>query len=355
MKMHHHCSIMMLCCLTLISYSCKKTDQPEDSAPVRVDVQVINPSGNASTASDASYSGTVASEEESLLSFILPGTITDIYVKEGQKVAKGQLIARIKSENLNDEKNIAVAELEQVQDLYNRLKKLHDQNALPDVKWVEVQQKLKQAQNAVAISNRAVGDATITAPISGYVTEKMADEGQSVIPSQPVVKIVNTGNLQVSIAVPEESVGRFGKNTSAQVTFDALGDLTVAGSLAHKDVVADPLTRSYNVKFNIPSADGRILPGMIATVAVAGLDSVAGVKAGEGYVVPSQAVLLSADNRQFVWVVKNGKAVRKTVTANEFRTDGVAIESGLAPGDTLIIAGMQKVSTGTPVATITTK
>ena len=71
--------------------------------------------------------------------------------------------------------------------------------------------------------------------------------------------------------------------------------------------------------------------------------------------VPSQAVLLSADNRQFVWVVENGKAARKYVTADEFRTDGVAIESGLAPGDTLIIAGMQKVSTGTPVITTTSK
>lgn len=346
---------MMLCSLTLISYSCKKNDRPQAAAPVRVEVQVINAADSASSPYGASYSGTVASEEESLLSFSLPGTITNIYVKEGQKVAKGQVIARIKSESLNDEKNIAVAELEQVRDLYNRLKKLHDQKALPDVKWVEVQQKLKQAENAVAISNRAVSDATITAPISGYVTEKMADEGQSILPSQPVVRIVNTGSLQVSVSVPEESIGRFGKDATAKVTFDALGDLTVSGSLAHKDVVADPLTRAYNVKFNIPSADGKILPGMIANVAVEGLAPAVGGKTSGDYVVPSKAVLLSADNRQFVWVVKDGKAVRKNVTANEFRTSGVAIESGLAPGDTLIIAGMQKVSTGTPVTTTNSK
>ena len=346
---------MMLCSLTLISYSCRKTDRPQQAQDVRVDVQVINPADSASSSSGASYSGTVASEEETMLSFSLPGTITNIYVKEGQKVAKGQVIARIKSESLNNEKNIAVAELEQVRDLYNRLKKLHDQNALPDVKWVEVQQKLKQAENAVAISNRAVGDATITAPISGYVTEKLADEGQSILPSQPVVKIVNTGNLQISIAVPEETIGRFGKKASARITFDALGDISVEGTLAHKDVVADPLTRAYNVKFNIPSADGKILPGMITNVEVAGLDPATGDIASRNYVVPSQAVLLSADNRQFVWVVENGKAARKYVTADEFRTDGVAIESGLAPGDTLIIAGMQKVSTGTPVITTTSK
>lgn len=346
---------MMLCSLTLISYACNKNDRPQEAAPVRVDVQVINASDSTYSQYGASFSGTVASGDETILSFSLPGTITNVYVKEGQKVTKGQVIAHIKSESLNDQKNIAIAELEQVRDLYNRLKILHDQKALPDVKWVEVQQKLKQAENAVAISDRAVGDATITAPISGYITEKMADEGQSVMPSQPIVKIVNTDNLQVSISVPEESIGRFGKDVSAKVTFDALGDISVPGSLAHKEVVADPLTRAYNVKFNIPSANGKILPGMIANVEATGLAPAADGKNNINPVVPAQAVLLSADNRQFVWVVKNGRAARKTVTADEFRTDGVAIESGLAPGDTLIIAGMQKVSTGTPVTTTNAK
>ena len=349
-RLNYYSGITMLCTCVLLSSGCKKHATPKEAAPVNVEVQVIDGKGADGTSAGVSYSGTVVSDGESLMSFSLPGTVTHIYVKEGQKVAKGQVLARIKSESLNDQRNIAVAELEQVRDLYNRLKKLHDQNALPDVKWVEVQAKLKQAENAVSLADRAVGDASITSPISGYVAEKLADEGQSVLPSQPVLRIVNVNDLQVAISVPEEEINRFGKDVSASVTFDALAGMQVTGTNATKEVVADPLTRSYKVKFSIPNAEGKILPGMIGNVTVTGLDTT-GNHDVDTFVVPSKAVLLSADNRQFVWVVKDGKAMKRYVTADEFRTQGVAIQSGLLPGDTLIVAGMQKVSTGTPVST----
>ncbi|MCM1491567.1 MAG: efflux RND transporter periplasmic adaptor subunit [Muribaculum sp.] len=347
---HIHSAILPFLALSLIVLcGCKRHAAPTQAAPAKVDVLVIG-ADSTSGESAASYSGTVSSDEESVVSFSVPGTITNVYVKQGQKVAKGQTLARLKSESLGNEREIAVAELEQVQDLYNRLKKLHDQNALPDVKWVEVQAKLKQAKSAAALADRAVGDATISSPISGYVTEKLADEGQSIIPAQPILKITDIGNLQISIPVPEEEISRFGKNTTATVTFDALDRLTLPASLASKDVVADPFTRSYKVKFRLPTADGRILPGMIGNVSVTGLDSVAGVQIGNEFVVPSKAVLLASDNRQFVWIVDGAKAQRKYVEADELHQEGVLVKSGLMPGDSLIVAGMQKVSVGSPVS-----
>lgn len=331
---------------------CKNRESPRVAGPVNVEVDVVGSDSNSGGSADGNFSGTVMSGEEALVSFSVPGTITSIQVKEGQKVTKGQLLAKVKSESLVEERNIAAAELEQVRDVYTRLKKLHDQNALPDVKWVEVQSKLKQAENAVSLADRAVSDAYLTSPISGYISEKLADEGQSVLPAQPVLKIVNIGDLQIAIYVPEEEINRYDKNTSAEISFDALDGLTVSGQLAAKDIVADPMTRSYKVKFNIPDADGKILPGMIGKVKVAGLDSAKVDRRSDIFVVPSQAVLLSADNRQFVWVVKNGKAARKFVATGKLRTEGVAVDSGLVSGDSLIVAGMQKVSEGTHVAPI---
>lgn len=336
---------MMLC-------GCKHHAAPTQAPPAKVDVMVLG-STTTSGGSAATYSGTVSSDEESVVSFSVPGTISDIFVKEGERVAKGQTLARVKGESLDDEREIAVAELEQVQDLYNRLKKLHDQNALPDVKWVEVQAKLKQAKSAVALADRAVGDATITAPFAGYVTEKLADEGQSVIPAQPVLKITDIADLQIAIPVAEEDISRFGKAATATVTFDALDGLTLQAPMASKDVVADPFTRSYKVKFRIPAeADGRVLPGMIGTVTVSGLDSITGAQGSEvtNFVVPSQAVLLTADNRQFVWIVDGGKALRRYVEADELHPAGVIVKNGLARGDSVIVAGMQKVGEGSAVS-----
>lgn len=336
--------------LTTILTGCGKKEQATVAGPVRVNVEVAGTSPTNS--SGRNYSGTVEAANSSTVSFSVPGTITKVYVEEGQRIAKGQLIAQVKSDNLINSRNIAQAELEEARDAYQRLKKLHDAKALPDIKWVEIQAKLKQAENAADLAERAVGDATIHSPISGYVTQKFASEGQTVIPAEPIVKIVSLNNLQVSISVPENEISSFTPATAAIITFDVPENLKVSGTLAHKEVMADPLTRSYTVKFNIDDAGGKILPGMIGSVAVDELKSDSTATTATEIMLPSQAVLLSADNHQFVWIVKDGKAQRRDVVADELSVQGVTVKSGLTPGDSVIVAGMQKVSTGTPVSVI---
>ncbi|MDE6270715.1 MAG: efflux RND transporter periplasmic adaptor subunit [Muribaculaceae bacterium] len=334
----------MSCVLT----ACSKKEQATLAGPVNVDVEVVGSSGHG--APGESYSGTVEAADASTVSFSVPGTITKIYVEDGQKVAKGQLLAKVKSDNLINSRNIAQAELAEARDAYQRLKKLHDADALPDIKWVEIQEKLKQAENAADLANRAVGDATIYSPISGYVTQKFANDGQTVVPAEPIVKIVSLDDLQVAISVPENEISSFGPATTAVIRFDVADGLKVAGKMAQKGVVADPLTRSYTVKFDISDTGGKVLPGMIGTVDVSGLAADSVAASTESVVLPAQAVLLSSDNRQFVWVVKDGKACRKDVVADELADNGVIVKSGLARGDSVIVAGMQKVSTGTSVS-----
>lgn len=336
--------------LSGIVAGCAKKEKATVAGPVRVEVEVVG-SGDSRT-TGRNYSGTVGSAYESTVSFSIPGTIKKVYVEEGQKVNKGQLLAQIGSENLINSQNIANAELAEARDAYQRLKKLHDANALPDIKWVEIQSKLEQAENAAELAGRAVGDASIYAPISGYVSRKFADDGQTVVPAEPIVKIVNLNKLQISISVPENDIASFGNATEAKVTFDVADNLTIKGKMGQKSVAADPLTRSYTVKFDLDDSGGKILPGMIGTVEVDAQPSDSTVMKPMTFTLPSQAVLLSADNRQFVWTVKDGKANRKYVVADELSADGVTVKSGLVPGDSVIVAGMQKVSTGTEVTAV---
>lgn len=330
---------------------CRSHEKAEPAGPVRVDVTVVGDYAGQAV-SGRVYSGTVESADASTVSFSVPGTITKVYVKEGQKVTKGQLLAQVKSDNLINSRNIAQAELEEARDAYARLKKLHDANALPDIKWVEIQAKLKQAENAAALADRAVGDASIYAPISGYVAQKFADDGQTVVPAQPILKVVSLNNLQVSIPVPENDIASFGPETTATVTFDVADNLKVSGKIGPKGIVADPLTRTYSVRFDIENVDGKILPGMVGSVTVDGLAGDKVAASAPQITLPSQAVLLSSDNRQFVWTVRDGKAQRKFVVADELSTDGVTVKSGLVPGDSVIVAGMQKIGTGTDVVAV---
>lgn len=341
---------LLLAITPMLLYGCSHSPKATVAAPVTVTVQPVSFSHEGDS---KGFSGTVESSANSMVSFSVPGRITDIYVSEGQHVSKGQVLARVSADSYVNAGNIADAELAEARDAYARLKKLHDADALPDIKWVEVQNKLKQAENAASISKRTVSDATLRSPVSGVVGRKIANVGQTVVAAEPVLEIVTVNDLRIAVSVPESEIGDIAEGQTARVSFKSLGIDSLAGRVALKSVVADPLTRAYTVKISIPSAGGRILPGMVGDVSIphAGGDKSGG--AASGVLLPSQAVLLGSDNRQFIWVVTGGKAARRYVTADNLTSGGILVTGGLSASDSVIVAGMEKVGTGTPVKCVT--
>lgn len=338
--------IIMIAGVTLAALcSCGfKREKITRAPPIKV---AVMPAAASSTAGGRTYSGTVTTGEGAHVSFPMPGTVEAIYVKSGQKVAKGQLLAKIKSGTLENNYNIAQAALAEAQDAYNRYAQLHAANALAEIKWVEVQNTLKQAKNAAEVARRALDDAKLHAPTGGIIAEKHIDVGQTVVPAVPAFDIVALSDVKVSIPVPENEIDAFKEGSSADIIIGALDSLRLVGTLTEKGVVSNPLTRTYNVKFSINNPDGKILPGMICSVAVRGTSAAT----EPAIILPPQSVLLAADNRNFVWLAKAGRAERRFVEAPSMTAEGIIISSGLEPSDTVIIAGMQKVSDGTPVIT----
>lgn len=345
--------------LIFLVAACKKHNtSPTEQGPVKVGVTVVGipgAPGDGNPYPGAEYSGTVSASTTTMLSFSVPGTIVSLPLEEGQNVSKGQVLGTLESGDYENASNISQAQLAEAQDAYQRLKKLHDANALPDIKWVEIQQKLKQAENAAQLSKRTLSDATLRSPISGTVSRKLASVGQNVVPGEPVYEIVSSGSLTIDITVPENEISAFAPGQKALISFEALPE-PVEGEVTRKSVVADPLTRGYTVKVSLPTSKGKILPGMVGNVVFASASSgskdnakEATLEEGRTFILPAQAVQLAADNRNFVWVVKDGTAIRKWVIADELVAHGVIIKDGLTPGDTVIVEGMRKVGTGTPV------
>lgn len=328
--------------LTATATSCGfKKEKITDAPPVKVTVEAVD---GAASALSRTYSGTIESGKGVDMSFAVAGTLKSVNVQVGQKVSKGQLLAEMDATNLIHAENIAQATLAEARDAYARLKKLHDANALPDIQWVEVQSQLKQAENAAAIAAKEVGNARIYSPINGVVSEKLADGGQAVAPTIPVVRIVGLGDVKASISVPEKEVGAMRTGRKATVSVDAAGGSTYEGVLTEQGVVANPLSHTFDVKFKVVNPSGDLLPGMLCNVR---LDESEDSSMESPIVIPLQAVLLSSDNRNFVWTASNHKAAQRFVTIGEMVPDGVVIGSGLTHGDTIITQGMQKVSNGT--------
>ncbi len=292
------------------------------------------------------YSGTVEEESGTVVSFSAAGTIKTLLVSEGDRVSKGQLIATLDDGSLRSAYSIAEATLKQAKDAYERMKLLHDSNSLPDIKWVEIQSKLSQAESAAKIARIALDDAKLYAPVTGVVSEKMASVGQTIAPGMPVVKIVDIRSVKVTISIPENEVSQFSDGDRAIITTKAAPGEVYNGTLVEKGVAANPLSRSYSVKYKVDNAAGRLLPGMICEAMIDNGST------AEGVILPVSAVLLAADNSHFVWLDSAGVACKRTVHPGAMLPQGIVIESGLAGGDKVIVAGMDKVSRGTNVTSI---
>ncbi len=333
-----------LCLLALAAGSCHKQKEATVAPATRVKTIAVKPSMQTV---GRTYSGTVEESSGTALSFSAAGTIRQMNVGVGDRVAKGQLIATLDGVSLKNAYDIAQATLNQAQDAYDRLKQLHDANALPDMQWVEVQNTLSQAKSAAAIAKKGLDDARLYAPKAGYISEKMADAGMNVAPGMPVVKLVDINPVKVSVSIPENEIADIRKHTSAQIMVGALGGKVFSGTLSEKGIAANILSRSYDVKFQVANPSGELLPGMICDVAMAA-DSARTIIA-----VPVDAVLLDADNSNFVWLSKKGKAEKRIVEIDGMTSGShLIVKSGLAEGDSIIVSGQQKVSQGTPVVNV---
>ncbi len=337
-------SLLLTISLVLLAACGKDSKDKEKSiSPVRVKTLTVSDTGVDLA---RNYSGTVEEDSGTVVSFAATGTIKTLQVSEGDRVKKGQLIGTLDDGTLRNAYQIALSTLEQAKDAYKRMKILHDANSLPDIKWVEVESKLHQAESATKIAKIALDDAKLLAPVSGVISEKIAAVGQTAAPGIPVVKIVNIQSVKVGISIPEGEISNIPEGSSATITVKTNSENTLQGTLVEKAVVANPLSRSYVAKFKVDNSDGKLLPGMICDVSLNQNSNVNGV------ILPVSSVLLAADNSNFVWLDSAGVARKRIVTPSEMLPDGILISAGLKTGDKVIIAGTEKVSQNTKVESI---
>jgi RND family efflux transporter MFP subunit len=334
-----------------LTASCGKSDPAiYGSAADPVRVELVCASGAAADAVADAWSGTLEAGASTTLSFAVPGTVTKVLVAEGDRVRQGQLIATVGSESLVNAAKIADATLGEARDAYARLKKLHDANALTDMKWVEVQEKLKQAEAAAAIAHKELRDANLYAPIAGLVSAKPVDAGQNVAPGMPVVELVDLATIKAKITVSERQMAAIPDDATATVSVGP--SVSFKARLAEKGVTANPLSRNYTVTFVAPNPDGALRPGMICDVTLDAPTSAQASPKSADIILPPQAVVLNWDNSTAVWLSRGGTATRVPVTVGSVDSRGVVITQGLQPTDSVVVSGQQKLSEGQKIISV---
>lgn len=335
--------LILVAVLALVA--CGKKNVEREESTIGVVVEKVAASENLA---QMPYVGVVEEESSTSVSFTGMAMLKSMTVSEGQPVKKGQLLAVIDETQARNTLATTKAALDQAKDAYERMKLLHDNQSLPDMKWVEVESKVAQAQSAYDMAKKNLEDCRIYAPVSGVVGTKIMGVGETVLPTEPVLTILSIDNVKVRVSIPEREIATFNSGTATTITVDALQGETFRGGRIEKGVSADPLTHTYDIRILVPNPGRKLLPGMVARVEMKNVENEK-MSTGGRISLPVKAVQQSTDKSLFVWTVQQGKAHRTTVSVGQVTGNRIIVDSGLQEGDQVIVEGYQKVGEGTPV------
>ena len=291
------------------------------------------------------YVGQAEANTSTSVSFPTAGTLGRVYVEEGQAVKAGQLLAEINPTLLQKALQSAEALLSQARDAYDRMKYLHETNSLPEIQRVETQSKLSQAQSAYDIARKNLEDCRLLAPISGVVGRKFVQTGETVMPAQPVMTVLDINKVKVNVSIPEKEIGGIHADTECGVYVAALDGASFKGGRIVKSVQSDPMTHTYPISIHVDNPGGRLLPGMVCDVTF-------GQTGTPALSVPITAVMAGTGDSRYVWVVENGTAKRKDIRTGMAYGGRIVVTEGLQAGDSVIVKGMQKLSNGSKVSAL---
>ena len=322
--------------------SCNEKKGNETKMPTRVKTEIVS---LGTGEEKQTYVGVVEENKATAVSFTGMGVVKQMYVNEGQAVSRGQLLAVMDDTQARNMLSGAEAQMAQAEDALQRYGLLHDNGSLPEVQWVEIQSKVAQAKSQLAIAKKNLADCRLTAPVSGIIGRKHVSAGETALPSQAVVTILDIHTVKVKASIPEAEMNAITPNTPSTITIEAAGK-TVHGGRIEKGVLADALTHTYDIRINVANPDRKLLPGMVANV-----DLRQHAQASTTITLPITSVQSRTDGTLFVWTVEKGDTVRRaTVHVGETTGNRIAITDGLTVGQRIVTEGYQKLSEGTKVA-----
>ncbi|MCM0759579.1 MULTISPECIES: efflux RND transporter periplasmic adaptor subunit [Sporomusa] len=312
--------------------------------------------GAANASQNYLYSGEVRGRYESQLAFQVTGKISRRNVELGSTVKAGDVLMQIDPRDLEQTVNTTSAQVSSAQSQLklavsnlHRYRQLYAQNAISRA-------QLDQYENACEVAQAALRQATsqhvqganqldyslLYADKDGVISAITAEAGQVVSAGQPVITIVQEGEREAAISVPENRIEEIRNASQLTVTFWALPQATVAGKLREIAPVADAITRTYKVRISLIDPPPQVKLGMTASVHLpsSGNQSIT--------MVPLSAIY-QTNTTPCVWVINNYTATLRPVQIGRFGNGQVQIIDGLHPGDTIVTAGVHKLREGQTV------
>lgn len=283
--------------------------------------------------------GTVHARLRAAVEAKVSGRVERMLVTQGQSVHAGELIAQLDARELQSRLESALAVREQTESDLKRLRSLLASAAISPADFDAAQARQRVAGAAVQEAETMLSHARVTAPFAGVITRKLADVGDLATPGKPLVELEDPGALRLEADVPEALIERVRPGDKLTVRVLAM-DPGVDGVVSEIAPAADPASRTFLVKFDLPSAT-HLRSGQFARVAVpVGESSTLRVPAG---------AVVQRGQLEIVFVETNRTAQLRLVKTGRRHGDEVELVSGLEAGERVVIDGAIRLRDGQPV------
>ena len=303
------------------------------------------------------FTGTTQPVDQTIVKARVAGRLAEVLVREGDRVAKGQLLARFETNELQSRVNERQSALDAARadarwtarDLGDKetlaKRNIVSQSAL-DAARSTAENKASMVSVAEAqleIAQRNLGDAQVKAPFDGVVGERIANQGESLPIDGKILALLDTSHVEVAAQMPAADVVRLKVDQPVTVTLEGFGDREFQGRITRISPTAQPGSRSIPVYVEITDRHDALRGGLFA------MGSVVVAEKGHALAVPA-AAMRKDEQGDYVLAVENGVLVRKPVGAVRTWSRGELVEvKGLESGLTIVSAPLPGLKAGQAV------
>ncbi|NPV26650.1 MAG: efflux RND transporter periplasmic adaptor subunit [Firmicutes bacterium] len=351
--------ILVLLGALVVVAGCGKSSSKSTMASKTTPVKVVKVStGDIISASN--YSGKIAAAVDISVVPKASGKVAEVPVKVGDVVKKGQVLVKLDGAELAAQVrqaqatlNMCQANAQVAQQNLRRMEELFRDGAVSqsqlDAARGNAEATSAQVQQAAAtldLMSTQYRNTIIEAPQAGLISSVRVEVGEMASPSMPVVNIVDISKVSVEVNVAESDINKLKAGQEIKVKVPAVSTNPFTGKVTSIAPAADPVTKAFPVKVEIPNPEQLLKPGMFAEV------ELSTEKRENVIVIPKEAVLKRAD-RTIVFVVQEGKAIEREVKVGLTSNGTVEIISGLNVGEEVVVTGQNSLQNQMPVQVVT--
>lgn len=298
--------------------------------------------------------GNVTTDENILIYPEFTGLLEAIYVKEGDEVKKGQLLARVDDAGMRNQLLELKAQRNLIKTRFERQQRLWNDNIGSEIQYLEAKTSFEQIDNSVKRMEQQLAKAEIRAPFAGIIDQVITDQGQVVMQNQnPLFRIVNLREMYVEANVPETFVGKIDQGTEAIIQLDALG-INLETEVTRVSNFIEDSNRNFRVRINLPDSISQLKPNLIAMLQLNDYTNNKVVKISENILQETGAgefFVYKLDNKEN----NTAKAVFQKVEPGLNYQGEIEILSGLKEGDFIVTEGARTLKRDEKVRIANTK